>query len=100
MNRRRLMILAVCFSLLLLGGLQASAYVRDTIVKYDGACGTLTGFPGVLQTVGFFQHPGHACATLPFHPGICAAVGAKCGGSTFHPLTCKQATHGCVCVAP
>ena len=46
----------MCGILLIVGGLQASAYVHETIVKYNGACGKLTGLPGVLQEVGLLTN--------------------------------------------
>jgi len=93
-NKRRMIISVMCGVLLIVGGLQARVYVGDTIVKYHGACGKLSGFPGVLQTVGVLQH--EACATVAPH-NACASPGATCGGSGPHLKTCQNTAAGCVC---
>jgi hypothetical protein len=98
LTKGRLIALTVCSLLLLAAGLQASAYVRETVTKYDGACGKLTGLPGVLQDIGmlqFQQHP--ACAVVAPH-NACASPGLVCGGTAPHERRCTDTVAaGCVC---
>jgi hypothetical protein len=99
MNKKRWIVVAALACMMLFGVSSGMAYVRHTIVQYNGACSTLTGFPGLLQSVGFLD------------AGNCAANGPKCakvnGPCTMtNPPTgtgaagiCKQQNGGCFCVA-
>jgi hypothetical protein len=92
-----MIILAMCGILLLAGGIQARAYVANTIVKYEGACGDLSGLPGVLKKLGILQTNQHeACATVGPH-NRCATPGAVCNGGGLHPKVCTDLIPGCAC---
>jgi hypothetical protein len=96
-----MIILAMCGVLLLVGGIQARAYVANTIVKYEGACGDLSGLPGVLKKVGLLQtnqhdHGSSPCATVLPH-NRCASPGLVCSGTGPHAKTCTDLVAGCVC---
>jgi hypothetical protein len=93
-----MIIWAMCGVLLLVGGIQARAYVANTIVKYEGACGDLSGLPGVLKKFGILQtnqHP-HGCVTVGPH-NRCASPGATCSGTGPHAKKCTDTNAGCVC---
>jgi hypothetical protein len=55
MTRKRTLWIG-CLICLLFLTIAAHAYVLKTIATYSGACGKLSGFPGVLQQTGFMPH--------------------------------------------
>jgi hypothetical protein len=86
MSKKRL-ILALYSSLVLIIACVAMVTVF-TVVTYAGTCSKLTGFPGLVQRMGFFNSPcvskiggtvcggGTACTTTGSAPGTCKNTAA------------------------
>ena len=55
MNRKRWIVIVALTFAMVFGVSTGFAYVRTTITQHNGACGKLTGFPGVLQSMHFIS---------------------------------------------
>jgi hypothetical protein len=74
MSRQKLItLMIVALFLAGIGVSQGLAYVHSTVAAYEHSCGTLSGFPGFLQAVGFFA-PAGDCVTKA--DGSCQNTGS------------------------
>ena len=90
-TRRMILISVIC--LLSLGAASGAAFTLRTIAMYSGACESLGGFPGLLQSAGFVptgncKLKGGECSTA-----ACVVSGKK--GHCVKVVTNKKAV--CVC---
>ena len=94
--RRRIVLLA---ALLLAGSLGISRGLAMMSQKYSGACGELSGFPGFLQRMHFFDLGD--CKTKKDEPTKCRTPGESCkpAPSGKGAGKCKDTDSGCQCVA-
>jgi len=94
--RRRIVLLA---ALLLAGSLGISRGLAMMKKTYDGACGELSGFPGLLQRAHFFDVGN--CKTNPGPTPTCKSPGEPCKPAASGKAAgkCTNTNTGCQCVA-
>ena len=96
--RRRIVLLA---ALLLAGSLGISRGLAVMKKTYDGSCGELSGFPGLLQRTHFFDLGDCKTKPNPGHPPQCKTVGEPCKPAPSGKAAgkCANSDSGCQCVA-
>src|SRR5947199_4037648 len=97
MKARRL-VMVLTFALVV-GGFGASRGLAHMQQTYDGACGQLVGFPGLLQKMNFFAI-GNCRLKNSGDPNTCQANGACTVTSSSGNVAgkCRSMPSGCTCV--
>ena len=93
--RRLVMVLAFT---LFAGGFGASIGLAHMQQRYDGVCGTLTGFPGLLQKMNFFAQGNcrlKGNSTTQCQDNGACTISSPSGNKSGK---CRTMPEGCTCV--
>lgn len=88
MKRHKTIILRCLLAALFLGVSSGAALVIQTVQTYSDACAKLSGFPGMLQKVGFV--PEGSCDTRVRFRGDCRHHTCTVNGKAGHCVPEKQ----------
>lgn len=81
MGLKKTLVFCCLIGLLILGVASATAFVKSTAIEYGGACDSLDGVPGLLQSSGFVPR-----GTCP-KPGDPDHLNA---GDSDHDIDCNR----------